>query len=248
MHAAILYDLVGDVPDDEDLVEKLDGEFPAVDVEGTHYLDGQTLYHGEAAARIHEERDLPMPTNGGIAVEPLEASRRVLVDFYADLQEGWAGVSSGDGEWFVDEYLYNKHRLDAYEMYVGMESWIQDFVDEDTATVWGLTYSVESGDETTRAGAQFHRDASIEQIERDAEDISGVGFGYSWGNNPIRGVIYESGYVAVYSQSVSESMFARYLSDHVLPYTVSSADRTLHTEQSTLGETDDETAEEGSEA
>ena len=53
MQAALLYELTGD-PDGDTLESKLDGEFPALDVERTAYLDGKTLHHGTAAARIEE--------------------------------------------------------------------------------------------------------------------------------------------------------------------------------------------------
>lgn len=243
MHAAILYDLQGDVDEDEQLESKLDSEFPAVDAEGTHYLGGQTLYHGQAAARIYDNQKTPMPMNNGIETETMEVSRRVLVDFYADLQDGWAGISSSDGEWFVDEYLLRKHGLNAFEMKIDLERWLKDFEDEPTASVWGVTYSVEAGDETTRAGGQFHRDASLEGIER--EDVSGVGFSYEWGQR-IRGVIYESGYVALYTDDLEE-YFGKWLSEHILPYCVTSYGSREDDIQTTLGsgENDATNGEEG---
>lgn len=97
MHAAILHLLDGE-PNTGELESHLDGEFPAIDVEGTTYLDGQTLYHGEAAARISEEKSVPVPTRNGIVTEPDEVSRRVRTDWYADLEDGWVGISSSDGD------------------------------------------------------------------------------------------------------------------------------------------------------
>jgi hypothetical protein len=235
MQAALLYALEGS-PDNGPVESKLDGQLPAVEAQATAYLDGLQLSHGRAAARIHDERQLPMPTTSGIETEQMEVSRKALVDFYADLEGGWAGISSADGEWFVEEWLLTQHSVAAHEMALDLEAWINDFVEESDPEVWGVSYSVEVDGEATRAGADFHRDADLSQLMRDADSISGVGFRYDWSGGTVRGVIYESGYVALYSQ-YTEAAFGRWLADHVIPYSDSDVNAAADTTQTTLGET-----------
>jgi len=237
MQAAILYALEGS-PDGDIIESKLDGQLPAVEAHATEYLDGLRLSHGQAAARIHDERTLPMPTSSGIETEQMEVTRKALVDFYVDLEGGWAGISSSDGEWFVEEWLLTQHSVAGHEMMLDMEAWISDFLEESSPKVWGVSYSVEGDDETTRAGADFHRDADLDQLERDDEHISGVGFRYDWSGNIVRGVIYESGYVALYNHFTEEA-FGRWLADHVIPYSYSDVEAAAETHQTTLGETAD---------
>jgi hypothetical protein len=235
MQAALLYALEGS-PDGDRVESKLDNHFPAVEAHATAYLDGLQLSHGRAAALINDERTLPMPTSSGIETTEMEVSRKALVDFYADLEGGWAGISSSDGEWFVEEWLRTQHSVSAHEMMLDLEAWIDDFLAESAPEVWGVSYSVTVGDETTRAGADFHRDADLDQLERDAEYISGVGFRYDWSGDIVRGVIYESGYVALYTR-FTEAQFGRWLADHVIPYSYSDVEAAAETHQTTLGET-----------
>lgn len=234
MQAALLFDLTGEF-DGEGIESDVNGSFPAVDAEATQYLDGLTLFHGEAAARVTEEREMPVPKADEIQTEEMERTRRHCVDWYADPdpETGWVGISSSAGAWFVDEYLPIRYEVRGEPLEIDLEQWIEDFVDEDSAQVWGLTYSVEVNDETTRAGSDFHRDADLSQLERDAADVSGVGFRYRW-DGWTRGVIYESGYVAIYNPW-DESMFGRWLHEHVLPYAAYSTEL-VETVQTTLGE------------
>lgn len=215
MHAAILSLLDGE-PNTGELESHLNGEFPAIDVEGTTYLDGQTLYHGEAADRITEEKSVPVPTKKRIVSEPDEVSQRVRADWYADLEDGWVGISSSDGE-FVHEWILVKEGMVAEDAVINLDAWAERLIERDDASVWGISYSqsIGAGHDDDRAGAQYHNDASKSDIPPTG--VSALGFSYAWDGRPVRGMVAKSGYVALYNISLPE-VFAKWVADEILEY------------------------------
>ena len=180
MHAAILYELTGD-PDVDEIPSQLDGQLPAIDATGTQYLDGKTLYHGQAADRITEDVDVPSVTSDGITTEKEEQSRRVLTDYYVDLEAGWAGIDSSDGEFFVDDLLVSLAGVVAEEREIALDAWASDFLDATDPYVWGLNYGEEDADgDSVRAGSAFHTDVDIKDVRENLNSLSGVGFRYDW--------------------------------------------------------------------
>lgn len=227
MNAALLYTLTGD-PDSETLDSRLGEGFPAIDAEGTQYLDGQTLYHGTAAARIDEEKRVPVPGNKEILTEMDTVTRRVQTDFYLNLTDGWLGIDSSDGEFLVD-YLLSTHGVLAEPLECNVQAWSEQLEQRDDAGVWGLSYSqsIEDGHDSDRAGAQYHEDAAVHRLP--PEGLSAVGFYYNWDGQPIRGMLAKSGYAAVYRDWTPER-FAKWLDAEVLEYCAYEVD-----EQTTLG-------------
>lgn len=232
MHAALLYQLTGD-PDSTTLESELGREFPILDVQTTRYLDGETLHHGEAAAEVEQDERVPVPTVDGITTETETKQRRKSTSFYVDIDGEWAGIDSSDGEFFVKGMLLSRCGVLGESLEIGLTAWARDFEDKREPMVWGLSYSEGPDEEPIRAGASFHQDASLDQLVRNAEDVSAVGFAYKWGGQQyIRGVICESGYVAVYS-SMGPEEFARWIKAEVMPYAVFDLDAA---DQSTLGD------------
>lgn len=222
MHAALLYQLTGD-PDRTAVDSRLGEGFPAIDATKTEYLDGEVLWHGQAADRVDEERRVPVPTDDGIYMDTDFETRRVVTDWYLDLGAGWAGIDASDGAFFLDR-LPRTHGVVAENMELDLARWVHDFVQRDEAYCWGLSYSEGEAEDSVAAGAGFHQDASIDQLRRRANDVAAVGFGYRW-DGRIRGVICESGYVALYTD-FEPAQFARWLSDEVLDYGVFDASAT----------------------
>ena len=217
MHAAILYKLDGE-PNTGELESRMVGDFPAVDVDGTSYLDGQTLYHGEAAGRVIENRKVPVPTKNVILSEEQEITRNVRTDWYADLEDGWVGISSSDGE-FLFDWLLSQEGIVAEDAMIRLDAWAEDLERRDDASVWAVSYSQseEDGHDRDRAGSQYHDD--VQSHSMPVEGKSAIGFKYDWNGSNVRGMVSKSGYVAAYNVSLEE-VFARWVSDEILPYLV----------------------------
>jgi hypothetical protein len=229
MHASLLYQLTGE-PEHVTIDSQLGDGFPAIDAEQLSYLDSHKLQHGIAADQVEKETRVPEVKEHKIATITDEVRRRVQTEYYLDLEAGWAGIDSSDGEFFLED-VERKASVVAEELEIALDVWIEDFVTFDGAGVWGVNYSEEDGDMPVRAGSGFHQDASVDGLQRDAENISGVGFRYQWDDRWLKGSIFESGYVALF-ESCTPEFYGRWLSDHVLPYAAYSADRLTTTTQS----------------
>lgn len=229
MHSVLLYQLTGE-PDRDEISSALGNGFPAIEAESIRYLDGHTLYHGSAAARVEEETMVPMVSEDGIATVQERTKRRVHTNWYADLEEGWAGIDTSDGEFFF-ELLQMSHGVVGESLEVDLVSWTRQFRQHDSAYCWGLSYSEGDDEDAIRAGAGFHGDASMEVLVDNVEDVSQIGFGYDWGDLWVRGVICQSGYVAIYRDWATEQ-FGRWLVDEVLDHAQYHVDETMQAELS----------------
>lgn len=230
MQATLLYQLTGE-PDSTEIESRLDDGLPAIDANATRYLDGRTLHHGEAAAQVETEVSTPTVTDEGIFHEREPMPRYRSCEWFVDFEKEWAGISTSDGEFFFD-LLVQTHGVVGEEMDIGLEAWVRDFVEWPDAHCWGLSYSEGSEEVTVRAGADFHEDASLRSLRKQAEEVSAVGFSYTWDGARTRGIICESGYVAVYKDWTPEQ-FGRWVASDVLPYTVYDA---TAVDQTTLGQ------------
>ncbi len=220
MHAALLYELVGEA--DGDSVESyLSRGFPAVDANATHYLDGRTLYFGDATAKVEVEDRVPVPDEEGIHKEKQIHRETHYTEWYADLEGGWAGISTSDGEFFLG-MLQAEHGVVAEPQDVVLDAWVDHLAEQEGAGCWGMSYA-DDGDDggAPRAGAGFHADAGVRKLP--TEGNSAVGFRYRWNGMPVRGMLAKSGYLAVYN-SWTEEQFARFVADEVWPYTTFDAD------------------------
>ncbi|MDF9748400.1 hypothetical protein [Natrinema salsiterrestre] len=215
MHAAILYVLEGE-PNTGELEPRMTGEFPAIDVEGTEYLDGQTIYHGQAAGRIIEERKVPAPTKKAILEETIEVTEKVQTDWYADLKDGWVGISSSDGE-FLFDWFVGTEGVVPQDALIRLDAWAEDLERRDDASVWAVSYSQseEDGHDADRAGAQYHDDVATHNMP--VEGKSAVGFTYDWNGSYVRGMVAASGYVAAYNVTNAD-VFAKWVGEEILPY------------------------------
>jgi len=217
MQAAILYKLEGE-PNTGELESRMTGEFPAIDVDGTQYLDGQTLYHGEAAGRVIEDRKVPAPTKKAILEETIETTQKVQTDWYADLEDGWVGISSSDGE-FLFDWFVGTEGVVPQDALIRLDAWAEALERRDDASVWAVSYSQseEDGHDSNRAGAQYHDDVATHNMP--VEGKSAVGFTYDWNGGYVRGMVAASGYVAVYNVTQAD-VFARWVGEEILPYLV----------------------------
>jgi len=241
MHAASVYLTEGDARQSE-IPSKLDGSLPAIDAEATHYLDDHRIYHGEAAGRVEEESERVWVTDDGHIVaerEPEHVTRRV--EWFADVSTdpGFIGVSSAsNGEWLVDR-LGAQAGVIVRDTEIDVDAFADELRVEETAQAWNVSRSqvLDDDGEAEQTTIDYHDAADLEQA---TGGTVGLGFDYFWHDTHMRGILYESGYVALYSDRVTE-VFAEWFRQDVLPFLYDAGDAT--TTQSELTEDERDRAE-----
>lgn len=241
MHAATLYRTRGEARDPE-IHSKLDGEPPAVDAEATDYLDGCRCYYGEAADLIEVQSESVSIDGGEITTSRPKALELQSVEFYADVTSdpGFIGVSSADaGEWLV-ERIAAQTGVEVTETWIDVPAFAEAVRQEtETADAWNVSRSRDFGGGKEKASIDYHDAADIDTAQTGT---IGLGFQYFWDDTRVRGIVYESGYVAMY-RDLPTPAFARWLRDEVLPFLRVDDGEERESEQATLvdgGESADE--------
>ncbi|KDS91187.1 hypothetical protein FK85_05530 [Halorubrum saccharovorum] len=242
MHDATFF-LTHEEARDPEIPSSLDGEYPAVDAEGQTYLDGNTVHFGTAADLVEERAE-------DVAVDDTEIStgrKKVLVpraiDFYADVSTdpGFIGVSSAsDGEWFVKRVAAQtgvtvketRIDVDAFAEYIREQT--------ETADAWNVSHSRDFGGPKEKTTIDYHDAADLASARNGT---IGLGFEYMWNDAFVEGVIYESGYVANYSDGLLEEGFAQWVREEVLPFLEIDVDDEETSEQTELPEDEQDRAE-----
>lgn len=217
---------------DEPLESNLKQRTPAIEVEELSYLDGLELYHGEVAADIYRDEQVAYGTPDGIVTETDETRTNVHATVYASPQTGWAGITTRKAERVLERALLGQLGVSISEASVDIESFVDTNVISHRADVWAVAYS--NGDDEldidpTRAGARYHSDARLSDLE--LEDVSLLGIRMSWDGWSLKVLVCESGYVAVHEDSISTEAFARWIHERIGPHLYDPIDTT---EQATL--------------
>ncbi|GAB7010426.1 hypothetical protein [Halorubrum trueperi] len=242
MHDATLF-LTHEEARDPEISSKLDGEYPAVDAEGQTYLDGHTVYFGTAADLIEEQ-------NEDVAVDEREISTSRpkslvprAIDFYADVSTdpGFIGVSSvSKGEWFVKR-VAAQTGVNVKETRIDVDAFAEYIREQtETADAWNVSHSRDYGGGKEKTSIDYHDAADIESAR---DGTIGLGFEYMWNDAFVDGVIYESGYVANYSNGLLEEGFALWVREEVLPFLEIDLGDEESSEQTTLTEDEKDRAE-----
>lgn len=207
---------------------------PALDVERTQTgFDGGPVQSGQAAARVPtEQRDVSVAHTrdgdpGGLMIERNEGRKTVTSEWVADpTDSGLVAAASlaGDPE---DPFPF-----DLIGRVAGRR------VERQTVDLQSLHldwHKADVLDDVEMVAAEQQDGATIaygDAADPDVRPSAGLGFQGSWGHGRTRGVIYPSGYVALYSAS-SPSAFCRFVVDEILAYCEPPEDE--DGEQSTLG-------------
>ena len=194
----------------------------ALDVGATEYLDGETMYFGTAAGWVETQNEdvfvMEDEDDGSVTIdtESETVDERVTTEFYADPDAGFVGVSTSDGE-FLFEGLELDRGWSIYQPRIDLDAFVEH-VDRHNGHCWGYASSTEDHEDDIAgdANVNWHASASIEEAW-SAEDLVQFAFSYQYGAGHVRGVVAESGYVAMYKDWPAEK-FGRWLRDHVLPY------------------------------
>jgi len=195
------------------------GALPALSVEQTQTrVDDPPVQAGSAATTIEtqaidamvlEDTDTP----GVLHTEQVASTTTIVADWVADVTGTGLVVASttdGDDRWaFPYGLVANQtgERLDRLEIDVTQmhAAWSSD---DDLGDVW-MTGASDDDDATQ---IQYHDAADIE-----TRPTIGMGFTRPWGGTVVRGIVYQSGYVAIYSAE-TPATFIGFLEECILPY------------------------------
>jgi len=187
----------------------------AIDATATDYLDDAVVYHGSACDTVERQAEAVHITEKddgsvGIFSEREPVYDEVTVDWVADLDAGFAAVSSSDGT-FLWDALGARAGASIERAVFDLDAFSERYGKRDNASVWQVGWSGEE-----RAGAEFHNDASLSKAP--AHGLTQLGFNYQWDGYPVRGTMAASGYVAIYGGPTSPEAFARWVRDEVLEF------------------------------
>jgi hypothetical protein len=225
-------------PIDEPLESRFANDYyPAFDVQRTQTsFDDRPIQEGQAADRVDtfEQRvEIDRAESGkdrSISTERVEERETLLTDWVADVTgTGLIAAESVDGPgpfafpfdqfYFVGGEDVERLRINLEEAYTAWKG------DDDLGNVW-----MNASDPGDGAQMSYHQ-----QADADQKPTIGLGFERPWDGTVVRGVAYESGYVALYSVE-SAIKFVRFVGDELLPYAQPYDDED---EQATLGEDDE---------
>jgi len=225
---------------DEPLESWYRGEssLPALDVKDTQTsFDDRPIQNGLAADAVTREAKVPevaVTVDGGpsgIIKEPRERSERVVTEWVADVcGTGLIAIESVDGDGMFDfplDLFYNRAGSRPVRQFVDVEELHIAWADDDSlGDVW-----LNASDGGDGAMIDYHQRADEEQPAN-----IGLGFERPWNGTVMRGVIYESGYCAVYNCS-RPTEFVRFVEDELLPFT---EDGDEDSAQQLLGQSEEE--------
>lgn len=192
--------------------------YPAIDATAYERLDGTTVYAGEAANKIDTEREAIYVTDDGIVTETEQRSEETYCEWVADLREGWVGVNRSDGDWLFDTLGIAKGTLiERAEIDVdGFAEYVSDYPN---ASAWNVTQtrSLDPDDDAEESTIQYH-DAAHLADTGGSRATTMLGFEYWWNDSYTRGVVSESGYVALYDGGDMAGMYAAFINSEILPF------------------------------
>jgi hypothetical protein len=195
------------------------GALPALDVNLTQdSLDGRPVQSGEAATTIVTERDEPTVASDfdgnshSIVKERAEVSEKMHIDWVADVTgTGLFLASSVEGTEISDfpvDLIYNVTGHEPKPREVDVEGL---HIAWDEADALDNTWlNAADGGNGTRI--DYHEDAS-----EDLRATIGLGFKRLWSGTLMEGVVYESGYIALYTCSVPSDA-VRFIEEEILPH------------------------------
>lgn len=217
----------------------VDEKFRALSVEETYtYLDGSEVQTGKAVDTVDSrEQHIEITHDDGgevkIETETEKVGERVVTDWIGDLVDaGFACAASTAGT--NAEFPFGMIRAEAGVPMAPACINTAAFADaQEDMDVWmvGSKQTNAEGLEHETAEINYHGDGLH---ERAARANVGIGFRTAWNGTMVRGVMYSSGYIALYDQTVTPVQFAAFVRDEVLPHTFLPDPESEPHEQATL--------------
>jgi hypothetical protein len=205
-------------PADETLDSYHDGGYTALDVAGTQeYLDDAAVQSGKVAALVESTQEEIHLSGSDIDVERVETNERVVTDWVADTTDAGfvlAESTEPDDPPFPFNVFQGRCNTDVVPAHIDPAAFVerQERRDRDVST-WFSGARYETGEnQANDVSMGYGRDAN------QAGGNIGVGFETPWRGTTVRGVLYASGYVAIYNPSAWGPMqFARFVREEIVP-------------------------------
>jgi len=195
------------------------GMVGALDVRDTQeYLDGGVVQSGVAAAQREVTDELVHVTGSDIEVERTETSHWTHTEWVADVQTGFVLAERTAGS--DPGFPWGVFRAATGRTVASAAIDTAAFIDaQDDPDVWFTGADVDGRDDVRM---DYHAAASLGSTA-DAPNI-GVGFDIPWQGTTMRGIVYASGYVALFEETAGPVQFATFVRDEVLPFAANPED------------------------
>jgi len=192
--------------------------YPAIDATAYERLDGTTIYAGDAAASIDTEHETIYVSEDAIATETEQAPEDVYCEWIADLDAGWLGVNRSDGDWLFDTLGAAKGTL-IERAKIDVDGFAEYLSDYPNADAWNVTQtrSLDPESDAEESTIEYH-DAAHLADTGDSRQTVMLGFEYFWNDSYTRGVVAESGYVALYDGGDMAGTYAAFINSEILPF------------------------------
>jgi len=192
--------------------------YPAIDATAYERLDGTTIYAGTAAGKIDTEQEEIYVNADEIVTETVQATDDVYCEWVADLSAGWVGVNRSDGDWLFDTLGATKGTLiQRAEIDVdGFASYLSDYPN---ASAWNITQtrSFDADGDAEESVIAYHDAAHLADTSGSRQTTM-LGFEYFWNDGYTRGVVSESGYVALFDGGDRPGTYAAFINSEILSF------------------------------
>jgi len=208
--------LTGTADDD---IESTSSGFSTIDVRETlTYLDDATVQHGRACARVESQHEEVFVNGTTIETETVSGREEAYTEWVADVTDAGFIVTertSGSEPMFPFDLFevetgcrLSEARLNPSAFIVAQKQ------AENAPDVWFSGSKAETEDDLDPDDVDmaYGRDAN------QAGGNVGTGFRTSWNGRRIKGIMYASGYIAIYSDWVGVDAFAQFVREEVLPH------------------------------
>ncbi|ELZ48953.1 hypothetical protein C464_06065 [Halorubrum coriense DSM 10284] len=218
MRATILGLAQDDIADPQIESHVENATYPAIDATAYERLDGTTVYAGDAAGRIDVESETIYVSDDSIITETEEATEHTYCEWIADLSEGWLGVNRSDGDWLFDTVgLAKGTRI--HRAQIDVDGFAEYLSDYPTADAWNVTQtrSFDADDDAEESVIAYHDAAHLADTGGSRDTVM-LGFEYNWNEGYTRGVVSESGYVALFDGGDRPGTYAAFINSEILPF------------------------------
>lgn len=209
------------------------GGLPGLHVERTQQgLDGRPVQQGTAATKVEStERRVDVGVNVDGEAVALDVSDEPAMD---DISTEWVADVTGSGLLAAESVAGEDRFAFPFDLFASVTGRDVELLHVDVAELHTEWSSTDSLGDVWMTGASDDEDATSIQYH-EAADVTttptfGMGFVRPWNGTVERGVIYESGYAAIYSSNTA-SAYVRFVEDELLPFAYAPGDES---EQSTL--------------
>jgi len=235
-----------DEPADETLSDYSDGGYTALEVDETQeYLDGATVQSGQVASLVEDSREEVYVTGHTIETERVDTQTHVATSWVADVTGAGfvlAESTEPDDPPFPFNVIGARCNTDAEPASIDPNAFVQrqERNDRDLSTWYsGSKAETPEDDRPDDVNMGYGRDAN------PSGGNIGVGFKTPWRGTTVRGVLFASGYIAIYAPSAwGPIQFARFVREEIIPVAHVPEPEDDETEQTELPDDEgDETAE-----